>query len=185
MTTDRQIAKGNGNDQIIGDGNIVAGNIYLFAQPHVLTESLIYNLLRIVYRVSVDSNGDYPLKVPKPMLEKLRFNNAPRYRILINDHSEDYARLDGVIKEFPDSERIVLKLRAMFMNVVDEFDEDGNPAVGNGDEQLEKIQAQLTEVILTDKRFDTEAYPIELVEQFCIALIAYGVASCKILVSPD
>lgn len=186
MTGDRQIAKGSGNKQFIGNGNTTVDNIYcLLTKPCVLTESLIYSLLQIVYDVSTNPTGDYPLEAPRPMLEKLSFNNAPRYRVLINEHSEDYARLDGVIKDFPDSERIVLKLRTMFVDVVDEFDKDGNPAVGNGDEQLKKIQTQLVEIILSDRRFDAEAYPIELVEQFCVALIAYGVASCKVLVSPD
>lgn len=186
MTSNRQIAKGNDDKQIIGNDNIVDSSICLLSlQPHVLTESLIYSLLQIVYDVSMDLNRDYPLEIPKPMLEKLRFNNAPRYRMLINDHSEDYARLDSVIKDFPDSERIVLKLRTIFLGVVDEFDEDGNPAVGDGDDQLERMRMQLIETILNDERFDAKSYPIELVEQFCTALIAYGVASCKVLVRPD
>lgn len=87
------------------------------------------------------------------------------------------------MKDYPDSEDIVKKLRDMFLKVAD-FDERGNPCVGNGDVQLDNIKESLFETIISDSKFDPDKYPTEKIEQFCIGLIAYGVSKCKILESP-
>ena len=102
---------------------------------------------------------------------------------IIDNHTDDYMRVDDVMKEYPNSEDVVKKLRDMFLDVAI-VDGEGNPCVGDGDTQLDQIKARLIDTIITDSRFDANQYPIETIEEFCIALIAYGVSKCKILVNP-
>jgi len=115
--------------------------------------------------------------------EKLRFNNADKYIEIVENHSDDYMRVSEIIKEYPNSEDIVKKLRDMFLNVAD-FDAEGNPCVGNGDAQLDQIKAGLVKTIVGDSKFDADSYPIEIIDEFSIALIAYGVSTCKVLRNP-
>ena len=67
---------------------------------------------------------------------------------------------------------------------MDDFDEEKNLRVGDGDSQLDSIKSSLCDMIVADSRFDASKHPIEKIEQFCIALIAYGISKCKILETP-
>lgn len=182
MASTRQLAKGDGNIQVDGNGNIVASTIVLPSVHRPLTHSLIHDLLGLFNALPVPLEGDYPLRPPVQMNDKLRFNGAVKYTQIIDSNFVDYARVDEVMKTFPDSERIVRKLRTMFLNVAS-YDEDGL-CVGDGDSKLDAIKEGLIETIIYDSKFKAEDYTVELIEQFCIALIAYGVSKCKILEAP-
>lgn len=177
----RQTARGNCNFQIVGDNNITN---FIGARQVSLTHSLIYELLGFIYSAPSPTNDDYSLKDTAEMHDKLRYNNAQRYISIIDNHADDYARLCDVIKDYPNSEDIVKKLRDLFLKVA-KIGDDGELVVADGDLQLDQIMEKLISLIIADAHYDAEVYPIEKVEQFCIALVAYGVSVCKILLRPE
>lgn len=184
MTANRMRVNGDRNVQLSGNDNIVAGgNVLIQMSRSPLTHSLIHDLLDIVYSLPAPVDESYSLKDPAPINDKLKFNNARKYISIIENHADDYSRLDDVMKDYPNSEDIVKKLRDMFIIVAD-LDVDGSPCVGDGDTQLDQIKLNLFETIVNDSNFDVNKYPSEKIEQFCVALIAYGVSKCKILVVP-
>ena len=176
MAGNRQSIRGADNTQIIGNGNYVNSSLVLL-QHRALTHSLIHDLLDIVYALPSSTDDSYSLKSPAQIHAKLRFNNARRYVSTIDNH------VDEVMKDYPNSEDIVKKLRDMFLRVAD-FDDEGSLRVGDGDAQLDRIKDDLYNTIVNDSKFDADKHPVEKVEQFCIALIAYGVSKCKILETP-
>lgn len=182
MTGSGHTIKGSDNTQVIGDGNLINSTIMLSMQ-RTLPHSLIHDLLDIVYSLPPSEDDSYSLQDPAQIRAKLRFNNALRYMSIIDNHVDDYVRVDEVMKSYPNSEDIVKKLRDMFLKVVD-FDDEGNPCVGDGDTQLDSIKDGLYNTIINDAKFDANKHPVEKIEQFCIALIAYGVSKCKILETP-
>lgn len=181
MTDNRQTVIGNDNIQVHGDGNLVNPTVIL--QRPTLTHSFIHELLDFVYSLPPSQDDSYSLTRPVQIREKLRFNNVRRYMAIIDNHVDDYVRVDEVMKDYPNSEDIVKKLRDMFLGVAS-FDDEGTPCVGDGDAQLERIKDNLYKTIVNDSNFNADNYPAEKIEQFCIALIAYGVSKCKILKSP-
>ena len=183
MLAGSQSQRGSGNVQIVGNNNCVNNAIAESYCPP-LTHSVIHDLLNIVYEMPSSNDGGYSLARPAQMHDKLRFNKAARYRLIIDNHADDYARVDEVMKGYPDSETIVKKLRDMLLEVA-EMDADGNLCVGNGDEQLGAIKTLLFNTIVADSSYDTSSFSREQIEQFCIALVAYGVSKCKILKSPE
>lgn len=182
MATDRQTAVGNGIYQVNGNGNTIVGKLTVSGQ-RPLTHSLIHELLNIVCSQPLPRSADYSLRNPVQIHEKLRFNNAQKYISIIDNHSDDYAQVDLMMKDYPNSEDIVKRLRDMFLDVAD-FDEDGALCVGNGNDQLDSIKSNLVETIVVDPHFDADRHTTEQIEQFCIALIAYGISKCKILETP-
>lgn len=182
MTVDRQSIKGSNNTQIIGNNNLFNPTI-LAPTPPLLTHSFIHELLDVVYSLPSSRDDTYALQQPAQMRVKMKFNHAVRYMAIVENHVDDYVRLDEVMKDYPNSEHIVKKLRDMFITV-EARDEDGYPIVGDGDAQLDCIKHELFNLIINDSKFDAEIYPREIIEQFCIALIAYGISKCKILETP-
>jgi len=182
MADDQQVAKGDGNTQIVGDGNISNLTVFQYMPQRPLTHSLIHDLLDVVYFLPASDDDSYSLQLPAKIPDKLQFNNAAKYMRIIDNHTDDYMRVDDVMKEYPNSEDVVKKLRDMFLDVAI-VDGEGNPCVGDGDAQLDQIKVHLIDTIVTDSKFDANLYPIETIEEFCIALIAYGVSKCKILVN--
>ncbi|WP_315572908.1 hypothetical protein [Lancefieldella rimae] len=184
MVSNKQTAVGSNIRQVNGDHNIFVDNLIVPGQ-RPLTHSLIHELLDIVYLQPLPRSMGYSLQDPVQMHEKLHFNNAEKYISIIDNHSDDYAQVDLVMKDYPNSEEIVKRLRDMFIDVVDEFDENGSPCVGNGNGQLDSIKSNLADTIVTDSHFNADSHTAEQIEQFCIALIAYGISKCKILETPD
>lgn len=183
MSGNRASARGDKNVQTFGDHTIVNSTVVLQASQMALTHSLIHELLDVVYSLPESANDSFSLQSPAPMRDKLKFNNAHRYMRIIDNHAEDYGRVDEVMKDYPNSEDIVKKLRDMFLAIA-VVDDEGNPCVGDGDAQLDQIKQALITTITSDVQFDASAHPLEKIEQFCIALIAYGVSKCKILETP-
>jgi len=185
---DKLSVQGNGNIQVDGASNTISSNTTtnVFILPNTkqpLTKSCIYDLLQIIISKKASGNDSFSLVPPAEMNRKLVFNNAPRYMKKFENHSDDYARLDEVMKEFPDSEDIVKKLRDMFFDVAD-IGHDGILYVGNGDAHLDRMADGLQSLIKNDVNYDINTTSIEVIEQFCVALLAYGVSKCKILVNP-
>lgn len=145
MLNSTQSATGNGNIQINGNHDTVnysqTINCYSSAdmRPHRLTHSYIHELLDIVNSSFSSDNNEYSLQNPVQIHEKLRFNNAPRYKLYIDNHVENYIRVDEVMKNYSNSESIVMALHDMFIDVAN-LDEKGHPCVGDGDSQLNRIK---------------------------------------------
>lgn len=182
MSNNKQSARGSDNIQIAGNNNCVT-NMVMMPQQQILTHSLIHELLDVFYSLPSSEDDSYSLQDPVQIHKKLTFNNAPRYKSIIDNHVDDYIRVDEVMKDYPNSEDIVKKLRDMFLKVAD-FNEGGDLCVGDGDLQLDNIKSSLVGTILADSKFDENKHPIEKIEHFCIALIAYGISKCKILETP-
>lgn len=182
MSGDKQFIRGADNTQIIGNNNCV-NKTMVIANQQPLTHSLIHELLDIVYSLPDSEDDSYPLRNPVQIRTKLLSNDARRYISIIDNHVEEYVRVDHVMKDYANSEVIVKKLRDMFLKVA-EFDKKGKPRLGNGDSQLDKIASSLFETIVTDSKFEANRHPRENIEHFCIALVAYGVSKCKILEAP-
>jgi hypothetical protein len=183
MTNDGLAVKGDRNIQVAGDNNSIGNRIVINHDNQPLTKSFIHDLLDIVCALPKPNDDSYPLPDLPQIHEKLRFNNAFKYMDIIDNHSDDFALVDETMKDYPNSEDIVKRLRDMFFAVAAR-DSDGKRCVGDGDQQLDEIKDKLIEVIRSDASFDAAAYKIEKIEQFCIALIAGGVARCKILEPP-
>ena len=182
MAIGRQAIEGSGNIQVSGNNNCVVKNYYSMSGS-VLTHSFIHDLLDIVYSLPPSDDDSYSLRQPARMHSKLEFNRAQRYMEIIDNHADDYARVDEVMKDYPNSEDIVKKLRDMFIDAKHKPGENGLPAA-SGDQQLDEIKSELFSLIVTDSKFDADAYCLEKIEQFCVALIAYGISKCKILETP-
>lgn len=190
MLNNTQSATGNGNIQINGNHDTVnysqTINCYSSAdmRPHRLNHSYIHELLDIVNSSFSSENNEYSLQNPVQIHEKLRFNNAPRYKLYIDNHVENYIRVDEVMKNYSNSESIVMTLHDMFIDVAN-LDEKGHPRIGDGDSQLNRIKDSIKNRIINDPKFDANKYYDEDIDQFCIALIAYGISKCKILKTPE
>lgn len=184
----KTLARGNDNTQISGDGNInnssITHNYYASGNQLPLSKSKMYELLGSFMRSQVSESEDYSLKLPAEMNRKLRFNNASIHIEIFETYSEDYACLSEVIADFPGSELIVRKLREIFIRHAPR-DNSKNRVIDDGDECLNHIEAEVKEIIISDKDFNATEYLREEVERFSIALVAYGVSKCKILENPD
>lgn len=174
---------GVGTGQIVGDNNTQNIMVRLGGREG-LTHSVVHDLLALVYNGPLCADSELSLDAPISMNEKLRFNNASKYMNVIRNHSGDFAMVRDAIREFPDSEKIIKKLGDLFYDVAN-YDDDGELVVGNGDAQLDAIKERLVNALLHDMDYDARAHSMEDVESFCIALVAYGVSRCIVLVKPE
>ncbi len=173
----------NGDSNTVDSHDLIINQQSSVASRRPLTKTLMYRLLQIMISSTGSTDEDFPLTPPPPIDKKLIYNHAPRYLHIINEYSENYARLDSVIKEFPDSEAIIQKLHKMFVDVANIRD-DGTLYIGNGDAQLKIIENEIYNVIVNDANFQADEVPEEVINQFCVALIAVAVAKCRVLLSP-
>lgn len=174
-----QSLEGSGNVQLSGNNNTVL--TVLSSASKVLSKTRIYELLEIVVDSDIPKSKNYSLKPPVYIESKLIFNRAPKYINKFRNHADEYNRLSEVIKDFPNSEDIVKKLNDLFLDTA-AFSAEGVVLVGDGDDQLDAINEKLKQAITSDQRFVLRNYTEEDVEQFCIALMEYGVSKCKILI---
>ena len=160
------------NVQITGNNNNFF-NIQGYQRPIVKTK--LFQLLKIVQNSNIYYNSEFSLELPSEMFEKLSFNNAPVYSEIFVEYVEDYYELDVVIKnEFENSERIIKRIRGLFLKQVIKIPD-------NGDKQLDEIRKEIKELIFCDPNFVGSDIEEEEVDQFAIALLQYGVAECKVL----
>ncbi|WP_367248327.1 hypothetical protein [Trueperella pyogenes] len=109
MPNEKQFIRGDGNYQVAGDNNNVGITTYVIQPQQTLTHSLIHDLLDVVYSLPPSTDNSYSLRNPAQIHTKLRFNNAPRYTSIIDNHVDDYVRVDEVMKDYANSEDIVKK----------------------------------------------------------------------------
>ena len=148
-----------------------------------LSKSITHELLRVFLCSQNDAESEYSLQIPAEMNKKLLFNEAPVHVDIYENHSEDFACISEVIIDFPNSQIIVSKLRDIFLKYAPR---DGVLRLHeNGDECLDCVEHEVRDIIQRDKDFDPQLCPIEELERFSIALVAYGVSKCKVLENPN
>ena len=180
-----QSTTGDNAIQVRGNNNTINStttNIDMTHKP--LTKSHMHRILKLLMDSSKTNEGDYSLNPPAPLERKLIYNQAPRYVNIIANHAEDYARLDDVLKDFPDSEVIIQRMNDFFIEVA-EVQSDGSLCVGNGDAQLKSIETTIYALVVNDASFDANAVPEENIRQFCVALLAVAISKCRVLINPD
>lgn len=183
-------AFGNNNQQQHGDGNTIGNNnnnttINNFMAPeNELTETEIYSLLTIVGTSNIDDNNALSLKEPSELNKKLHYNHAPRYKHKFEMYTVEYGKLDKVIKDFSNSQKIIRKLKTLFINVA-EFDDSDDFIVSDGDNQLDQIKDELHHLIVCDPRFVSGNYTEEDIDTFILALLTYSTAKCNVLINPN
>lgn len=177
-------ATGMANTQFVGDNNQQISNTQIFLGQHSLTHSVVHDLLSFVYDNAGATAPELKLENPVALNPKLLFNNAPKYVHMISQCSEDFALVDSAMHGFPDSEKIIKKLRLLFLDVA-KYDENAQLVISDGDSQLDAIKGKLAEIIQADLKYDPIKYPTEDIERFCVALIACGVSKCIVLMKPE
>ncbi|MGR8827514.1 hypothetical protein N2E09_07840 [Leuconostoc citreum] len=171
----------NGSVQINGDGD----NTIIALNPGVvLTETEVYDLLLIVDDMNIKPSVEYSLTDPAELNEKLFYNNAPIYIDYFEEYSVHLVPIEEVMDNLPNSARIVQKLRKLFLKEA-KRNEFRKKIVGNGDEQLDAISEKLRLLIKSDTRFLKKSFSEEGLDQFIMALLAYGVYKCKVLLNPN
>lgn len=175
--------EGIANSSIVGNHNVVNANVTFESALPKLTHSKVNELLKLIYNSKVPAQSEYSLKCPIGITQKTEFNRAYRYRMHFDLCADIYIKIDEVMKDFLDGEKIDKKLALMYQREV--LIKDGRPAVGDGDSQLNKIYDELRKLIVNDVHFDVNEYSDEELDFFCVGLIAYGVSKCKILIAPE
>lgn len=175
---------GKGNTAVSGHGNIVGSKVSVYASPSKpLTKSCVYKLLKTVMTSRLTEFGDYSLVDTATFNEKLSFNGVIKYKHFFYNHTSDLMTISSVIETFPDSEIIVKKLADLYYDCVD-YDDEGDPIAANGDDTINRVLDKLFCVIVNDGAYSSDDVSREEVEQFCIALVQYGVIMCKVLLNP-
>ncbi|AFS40249.1 MULTISPECIES: hypothetical protein [Leuconostoc gelidum group] len=176
---------GNNNTQQNGNHNSVEFNIEQYIAPkNELTETEIYSLLEILYSSDITDNIELSLKEPLELNKKLHYNKAPKYKKIFEVYTLQYGKLDKIIKTFRNSQKIIQKLKVLFLKVAT-YDKDDNLVVSDGDKQLNMINSQIRELLISDPRFSTGGYTEEDLEAFIIALLTYSTAACNVLINPN
>lgn len=182
MIGSRQGAVGDHAVQIAGSGNSYNATYYTSGRP--LPPSKIFELLERVYDAAASQMPHPGLSDPEPMKQKLIYNRASRHIGLFREVFEDIHLISEVAKDFPDSERIMGHLAIKFGEVA-EVDENGNRVVGDGDEQLMKVRSEIGTLLESGQHPEHPAFCAEEIERFSLALTAYGVQACKVLINPN
>lgn len=99
-------------------------------------------------------------------------------------YTVEYGKLDRVIKQVSNSQKIIRKLKTLFIDVA-EFDDNYDFIVSDGDKQLDQIKEQLHHLIVCDPRFTNGNYSEEDIDAFIIALLTYSTAKCNVLINPN
>jgi hypothetical protein len=175
--------EGFANSSIVGNHNVVNANVTFESVLPKLTHSKVNELLKLIYKSKAPAQDEYSLKYPIGISQKTEYNRAYRYRMHFDECADIYIKIDEVMKDFLDGEKIEKKLALLYQHEV--LIKDGRPAVGDGDSQLDKIRCELRKLIVNDVHFDVNEYSDEDVDLFCVGLIAYGVSKCKILIAPE
>lgn len=181
----KTINSGNHNEGgIQNNGNGTLSVININDINHQITQTDMYELLGIVSDLELRDDGEYLLGDPAELDTKLIFNNAVKYSELFSIYSVQLIPIDDVMEEFSNSSKIIMKLNRLFVEQA-EYDDKGNRVVGDGDDQLRIIEEQLKGLIKSDMRFQKSPISEEVLDQFVIVLLAYGVSKCKILINPN
>jgi hypothetical protein len=185
MATNNQKANSiNGNI----NQNIDSRNIFLCLndQQGPLTENEVFDLLKLFMdNVTNPTSLMDTSTLPAKLDTKLIFNNAKRHKLIFENHSQDQELLNQVIEEnVTNSESIIRSVKDIFIEIAN-LNDDGKPIVGDGDEQLNSIETKIYNIIVNDRKYSSNMYKNEKIKQFIIALLAYCVSKCQILINPE
>lgn len=176
-------ADGTGIVQVQGSGNYITNQTINATGFPVLTQSMAYELLIILREEEIESGNDYSLEPPAHVKKKLVFNGARKYVNLFPLYAANSYLIGSVMNDFTDSERLVLSIHTLYLNVAS-YDDENQLSPTNGDAQLDSVFDSLTERIIKSKDFDANLFTTEDVEGFVYGLMLYSVERCKILVNP-
>lgn len=169
----------------INSNNITVNNSLNLKVPKTcLEKSNVYDLLDM-FNKSKTKAEDTPNFSSKHLVylpTKLKFNHAPKYNILFKEYGGYFEPFVEVLYQFANSEKIIRKVRTIYLNVAD-YSDDGI-VVGNGDSQLDKIKNEIKNLIMNDPRYDNSIYS-ETIDTMIYCLMARCAELCKILVKPS
>ncbi|TGA93948.1 hypothetical protein [Lactobacillus johnsonii] len=166
----------------VNSNNITINNLQI--PKGCLAKSQIYDLLNIFNNSQIKA-ADSPKFMstnPAYMPIKLQFNNAQKYALLFKEYASFFNKFNEVLDQFVNSEKIIRKVRTIYLNVA-VYTEAGI-VVGNGDEQLDKINDEIKALIKNDPRYDHNIYS-ETIDIMVYCLMARCVELCKILINPN
>ena len=162
MLSKTESLSGVANSSIIGNNNVVNANVTFEPPKSRLTHSKVNDLLKIIYDSEGVLSDQYSLKYPICISQKMEYNQAYRYQMHFEECAEIYLKIDYVMKDYLDGEIVEKKLALLYQRQI--IIKDGRPVVGNGDEQLERICADVKRLIVNDARFDATQYFEEEIE---------------------
>ncbi|WP_130851161.1 hypothetical protein [Lactiplantibacillus mudanjiangensis] len=152
--------------------------------PSRLTKTEMFDMLKSFMNSDLADSIELINTNPAEFNRKLVYNHVIKYRYKFQVVVNDQFRVGQIIEEdLTNSEPIVKKLSLMFYDVA--IYEDDQITTGNGDKQLEEIQKKLEEVITCDPRIIESDITSEKITTFALALMAYGVMKCKVLLNPN
>ena len=180
MISDKQISKGNDNQQISGDNNsqikinkvlLINQKSEIFAKPN-----LIFKLLKVIYNSLNLLEGKWDLTVPAPIQKKLKFNKVDYYEKIFDEYVAGLETISKVMSRFPDSSRIVMVIYRFFIK----FNSIENKKKNySGDEVLEKVFDAVEQYLKKDPGFSV----LDITEEQILML--YCVSECKLLKNPN
>ncbi|PYI65755.1 hypothetical protein CVV68_17075 [Arthrobacter livingstonensis] len=174
---------GSGNIQINGSNNTILGLAY---EKSKLTQSKVHQLLLMVI-AALDEGGhghDLTMEFPVGVRQKLQYNNATKYISIFQHQLIHFSTIDEVAQEIPRSEDILKQLYRMYANTAT-YDVDGQPLVGDGSTQLDKISEELVNLVINDLNYNPDVVTYEDIKNFVESLMMYGVWKCKVLLKPN
>lgn len=182
MSRRPSVIKGDNNILINGDNNVV--NTITIDGHRVLTKTQIYDILVLFTESYPSGPAGVNTSDPAPITEKLVFNRAHKYNILLRGQILNYESLNLILESVPKSELIVDSLHWIYLNSVEIDQTNGDIIVEGGDDKLDVIRETITQRILNHKGRDVDSYSLEQIEAFVLALMLYGIWKCKILANP-
>lgn len=187
MPRSQQTNNGDNSIQNSGDNGINTINNYNIliqeqSKPHLPPTSMAKLLQQYISTIN-SSDDKFELKPPPGLNEKLEFNHAKQHIELFQIYANDWAQLDSVERDFPDSQLLFNDLNRMF---IDKRIASGsyNANMINGDQLLLELRKQIYNRIKNSAGFDRLDIYEEQLQAFCICLLALAVAKCKVLLRP-
>lgn len=181
MSSQQQIS-GNGNIGVQGNNNtIVSGLIPL------LSKSDIADLLNVVKNIPGNAKNEESIRLPKGLVEKLRFNNVENWEKIFDDDCPNYDAVVKVMEDFPASSDIMSQLHTMFYKYKPKFEVEGKI---QGDKLLTDLHEELCKEIQYSSENRNEVngevkFSNAVISSFVSSLLKRAVVVCKVLLVPD
>lgn len=184
MAGEKQAIRRNENVQQTGNNNFNNSSITFDMSQDRLTPSDATKLLKLTQKLEKGSLH-YSKALPADFQDKLDFNKVIRYKSIYMGatNSEQMNIIEESVQDMVDSQPLIMRLAKLFADVL--LIKDGKIVPGNGDSQLKIVEQKLNDSILNDSEFWKLGISIEVVDQFVIGLVSYGILICKILLNPN
>lgn len=183
----QQTNNGDNSIQNSGDNGVNTinnYNIYTHEQSKPnLPPTLMAKLLQQYISTINSPDDEFELNPPPGLNEKLEFNHAKNHIKLFQIYAYDWAKLDSVERDFPNSQQLFNDLNRMFMDKLIASDSDNANKI-NGDQLLLELRKQIYNRIENSAKFDSINIYEEQLQAFCVCLLALAVAKCKVLLKP-